>query len=136
MKNKGNDELRNMLGKLLGMENVPDDCVIQAMLNDQRLQKLAEYDVTKGYTNLKVEPEQLQERFTEFKQTVLKKSSTLAELETTVFTRWGVLEKPRNDMPLDQMTMPDVSKIHFTDVKPITGFAPEKRKEKKGDKTE
>lgn len=134
-----NDEIRNVLGKLLGMENLPDDCVITAILNDQRLQKLAQYDVTKGYTDTKIEVEDLQTKFAEFKRAVLAKSSTLAELETMVFTRYGIMEKPRISMPMEQMEMPDMKDVRFTNVKPITGFAlPEKkptnRKEKKNDK--
>lgn len=129
-----NDLLKSALGKLFGgMENVPSDAVIVAQMNDNRLSKLAEYELTHGYTNLKVEQEQVQEKFVEFKNLVLKKSSTLAELETTVFSRWGVLEKPRVNSPSNQTTMPELNDVRFTDTKPITGFAmPEtKRKEKK-----
>lgn len=130
MKDNGGNELRDILGKLLGVNNVPEDCVVQAILNDQRLQKLAEYDLTKGYTNLKIEAEQLQEKFAEFKHTVITKSSTLAELETTVFSRWGVLEKQRTVAPASQTNLPDLSNIEFTDRKPVTGFASTEQKQK------
>ena len=123
-KGKNRDgELRDMLGKLLGADNLPDDCVINAILNDQRLIKIAEYEVTKGNTDFNTPtPETLQAKFTEFKQLVLAKSSTLAELETTVFSRYGVLEKPRINAPLDQISLSDLNGIKFTDKKPISGF--------------
>ena len=133
-KEQGGDELRKLLGSLLGKDNVPDDVVIQAAINDNRIQKIAEYDLTKGYTNIKVSPEQLNEKFSEFKTAILKKSSTLAELETTIFSRWGVLEKPRLDMPKAQMQMPELNGVTFSESKPITGFTTEKeapRKQKK-----
>jgi molybdenum cofactor biosynthesis enzyme MoaA len=129
------DILKKALASLLGgMKNVPSDAVIMAQLNDNRLSKLAEYDVSKGYTDLKVENEQIQEKFCEFKNLVLKKSSTLAELETTVFSRWGVLEKPRVNSPLNQTTMPDLNDVKFSEMKPITGFATEQKPKQKGKK--
>jgi hypothetical protein len=125
MKNKpDNNELKSILGKLLGENNVPDDVVINTALNDIRLQKLAEYDISKGYTNMKdLTNEAIQAKFAELKTTVLTKSSTLAELETMVFTRWGVTEKPRLQIPVDQMQMPELNGISFVKEKPILGFS-------------
>ena len=131
MKNdKNKDPLRELLGKLMGAENVPDDCVLKAILNDQRLQKLAEYDLTKGYTNMKVERDELEAKFAEFKNTVKTKRSTLAELETTVFTRWGIMEKPREQASQKELELPDMSNINFAEHKPITGFAQSEKKPK------
>lgn len=133
--NKDSDKLREALNTLLGgIDKLPEDCVVNAIINDQRLVKLAEYDVSSGYTNIKVDPELIQARFAEFKNIVLKKSSTLAELETTVFSRWGVLEQPRINSPTSQTKLNDID-VKFAEVKPITGFSMEpKTKKGKGNK--
>ena len=126
MKNE-NKEIKEILGKILGTENVPDDCVVSAMLNDNRLMKLAEYDLTKGYTDINIQNEQIQARFAEFKNIVLKKSSTLAELEITVFSRYGILERPRIDSAVKEKVLSDIGDVQFADKRPvITGFTPER----------
>jgi len=125
---------KDMLGKLLGTDNVPDDAVITATLNDNRLMKLAEYDLTKGYTYIKIENEDVQKKFTEFKNLVMAKSSTLAELETAVFSKYGVLEKARANAPVNQTNTTELNDVTFAEHKPIMGFAtsPEKTNKKKG----
>lgn len=130
--------IRNMMSKLFGKDNIPDDTVIKATINDQRLLKVAEYETLKGYTITGNNPEaiqlEIQNRFTEFKKMVLAKSSTLAELETMVYSRYGILEKPRAMVGADQLQMPQLGEIKFAD-KRVTGFAvePQKRKGKKNE---
>jgi hypothetical protein len=86
------NELMEQLMKQLHM----DDSVIRAQINDQRLVKMAEYDVTRGYTKSQVLPESLQSKFAEFKTLIKRGSFTLEELESDVFSRWGIQEPPRS----------------------------------------
>ena len=135
-KKNDSNELRKLLGSILGSENMITDPAMVAAINDARLQKIAEYDLSRGYTDVKITSEQLNAKFAELKNTVLTKSSTLAELETTIFSRWGVLEKPRIDMPKGQMQMPELNDVRFAETRPITGFTQEEtsRKVKKPSK--
>ena len=72
---------------------VNKDAAMVAMINDQRLIKLAEYAVSNGYMRTEgITNELLQSRFVEFKSLVLRKESTLAELEATVYNTYGVME--------------------------------------------
>ena len=128
--NDGSNELRKLLGSILGNENVPADPAIISAVNDARLQKVAEYECTRGYTNIKISAEDLNAKFAELKTVVLTKSSTLAELETLVYSRWGILEKPRLDMPKGQMQMPDLNNVQFAETRPITGFTQEEKPRK------
>jgi hypothetical protein len=138
MNNKEEDMIKNIMSKLLGKDNIPDDTVIKATINDNRLLKVAEYDALKGYTLTAENPEvtqlNIQSKFAEFKKMVLSKSSTLAELETMVFSRYGILEKPRAMAGADQLEMPQLGEIKFSDKK-VIGFAvePQKRKDKKNE---
>ena len=92
------NSLNDLMTKLLGAGGVTDS-VVQAIMNDQRLVKLAEYDVTRGFMNIKVSPEQAQDRFAELKMIVLKKEATLAELESMIYSKYGVIEGPREVAP-------------------------------------
>ena len=94
--------------KMLSGE-LPKDPALTAMLNDQRLLKLADYDITKGYTTKKKHtPEEVQDRFSQLKQIILKKESTLAELETLVYNKYGVQEGPRDKAPADELERPQI----------------------------
>lgn len=96
------DDMMNELLKQLQNE----DSVLRVQLNDQRLEKLAEYDVTKGYTNIKTTPEELRNRFSEYKTLVKKGESTLKCLEDDVYSRWGVLECKREEaVPEDNVVV-------------------------------
>tara|TARA_R110000823_G_scaffold236867_1_gene362495 strand:- start:825 stop:1235 length:411 start_codon:yes stop_codon:yes gene_type:complete len=75
------------------------DSVVRTIMNDQRIMKLVEYDITKGYTTTPKDNKDLQVRFNEFKKLVKRGSFTLAELEDDVYARWGIDEKPRTEMP-------------------------------------
>ena len=92
-----------------------------AQLNDQRLSKLAEYDVTKGYMNIKVTLQQLQARFFELKHLVKTGETTLQGIEDDVYSRWGVVEEARKSALQKDMTNPDGEKT-------ITGFSIEDMK--------
>lgn len=74
-----------------------DDSVLRIKMNDERLMRLAEYDATKGFMTMKVEPEQLQDRFLEFKKLVRAGDFTLKALEDDVYTRWGISEEAREE---------------------------------------
>jgi len=76
-----------------------DDEVVRAQINDQRLLKLAEYDITQGYMKTNVTPDLFQTRFNEMKGLVKRGSFTLNALETDVYTRWGIQEGMRSDAP-------------------------------------
>lgn len=93
-----NDALNELLNKFKGMMDQPDS-MLHVIVNDERLRKVTEYEVTKGFTNLKVTPEELQQRFTEFKVMVMTKEATLAELETLVYNKYGISEQPRDKAP-------------------------------------
>lgn len=96
----GQNPLADMFGKLCGGRDIPEDPAIQAVLNDQRLLKLADYDITHGYTKTKpLAPEDVQAKFSELKMLVLHKESTLAELETMIYNKWGIQENPRKLSP-------------------------------------
>ena len=82
-------------------------------MNDNRLRILTEYDVTKGHMNIKVTPEQLQSRFTEFKQLVRRGSITLKQLEDDIYSKWGINEEARADI---------IKKEFGDEEKVITGF--------------
>jgi len=95
------DEENDMVG---GMENLKDllnqmsqdDSVVKVMLNDMRIKKVAEYDVTHGYTKMDVTADQLQGKFAELKHLVRRGSFTLKGLEDNVYSRWGITEDSRN----------------------------------------
>ncbi|MCP3686745.1 MAG: hypothetical protein GY861_29250 [bacterium] len=104
----------DMLNELL-KQLQSDDSVIRIQMNDQRLTKIAEYDVTKGYTQLtQATPEILQVRFCEYKSIVKKGETTLKQLEDDVYTRWGVTEEKR-ESAVDKTP---------EDQKPLIGFSP------------
>ena len=90
-KNGTPDFLKDLLGQ------IAEDSVIRAQLNDQRLLKLAEYDVTQGLVKFKVAPEEFQTKFNEFKGLVQRGSFSLKDLEDDVYNRWGIQEVPRQD---------------------------------------
>ena len=92
-----------------------EDSVIRVQLNDQRLMKLAEYDATHGYMNMKVTPDQFQARFYELKGLVKKGSFTLKTLEDDVYNRWGINEEQRDEVLQKERKGEDVPMI-------ITGF--------------
>lgn len=96
------DEILKQLGS--------EDSVLRAQLNDQRLSKLAEYEVTHGYINVKVTADQLQQKFKDFKNLVRSGDFTLKALEDDVYNRWGVQEESRENS-------------NDTNTKPITGFS-------------
>jgi len=99
-----------------------EDSVIRAQLNDQRLFKLAEYEVTQGLVNPDVTPEAFQTRFNEFKSLVKRGSFSLKDLEDDVYNRWGVQEVSRQDPKGQEVptigfsTDFDVSKIDVADI--------------------
>lgn len=67
-----------------------------AMINDQRLLKIADYEVTNGYRNMKVTPEDVQERFVYYKTRVMNGSFTIKDLEDEIFSKYGIQEGKRN----------------------------------------
>lgn len=111
------DMLRKMLEDLK-----QEDSVIRSQMNDNRILKAAEYEATKGLMVTKVTPEQLQNKFVEFKTRVLNGAVTLKQLEEDVYTRWGVQE---------------VDRTQSTESTVVTGFSvdeltkPHKRKKEK-----
>jgi len=114
------DPLKDIMGKLFG-DKLPDDCVVQAILNDERLRKIAEYDLTSGYTNVQTAtPEKLQHKFGELKRIVQTKESTLAELETLVFNKYGVQEGARELAPEGELQPINIIGFSPSDLKPST----------------
>jgi len=95
-----------------------DDKVLVAQMNDQRLTKLAEYDLTKGYTQVKVSGEQLQAKFHELKRIVKNGENTLKDLEDDVYNRWGITEEGREDA-----LQRAIESERSEDEKPIMGFS-------------
>jgi len=91
-KGEGGNPIEDFLKKMGG-----DDIVIRTMVNDQRLGKLAEYEITKGYTTMQFVPEQVQAKFQEFKSIVKKGQMSLSVLEDDVYKRWGVAEANRDE---------------------------------------
>lgn len=112
MLNMNNEDGNNILKKLLDQLK-QEDSVIRIQMNDNRLRILTEYDVTKGHMNIKVTPEQLQSRFTEFKQLVRRGSITLKQLEDDIYSKWGINEEARADI---------IKKEFGDEEKVITGF--------------
>lgn len=87
------------------MENT--DPKLKAMLNDERLYKLAEYDITQGYTKLKgTDRNTLQSKFTEFKGRVKRGDFTLKEMEDDVYNKWGVTEAMDVTVPEENRIQP------------------------------
>jgi len=98
MKNDKSEEINEFLNEItkgLGMDKLPTPAVVA--LNDIRLRKLCEYEITKGYTNLDITPEVLQEQFKYFKAKVKSKSFTLDELEDVVYSKWGIVDNKLNN---------------------------------------
>lgn len=93
------DVLKNLINELK-----KEDSVVRVQLNDQRLMKLAEYDATKGYMHPRVTPEELQDKFFEFKGRVKKGCFTLKTLEDNVYSRWGITEEDRNAAIRNELT--------------------------------
>lgn len=91
--NNGKNPLQELLDQLK-----QEDSVIRVQLNDQRLCRLAEYDATKGFTNMQVDPMLLQEKFQELKALVKRGSFTLKTLEDDVYSRWGIPEIGRDEV--------------------------------------
>jgi methyl coenzyme M reductase subunit D len=89
---EGGDSLEGFLKKMGG-----DDIVIRTMVNDQRLSKLAEYEATKGYTNMAIDPDVVRVKFQEFKDIVRQGQISLRGLEDDVYERWGVNEASREN---------------------------------------
>lgn len=100
--NKFEDNNGEMFRKLFDQMKA-DDSVIKAQINDQRLLRLAEYDVTHGYMRMKVTPEELQSRFFELKGLVIKGEASLKALEDDVYKRWGVCEETREEAVLKEL---------------------------------
>jgi hypothetical protein len=87
-----------------------NDKMLNAQMNDQRLSKLAEYDLTKGYMTIKVSGEQIQTRFNELKRIVKTGENTLKDLEDEVYERWGVDEERRMDALQKETLSPEREK--------------------------
>jgi hypothetical protein len=106
--NSSGNPLKDLLNQLK-----QEDSVLRAQLNDQRLMKLAEYDLTEGYMRLKsATPDALQNKFYELKRKVRDGSFTLKALEDDVFTRWGIQEESRD---IEMKNNPDQRTV-------VTGF--------------
>lgn len=90
-----------------------EDSVIRIRMNDIRLEKLAEYDATKGYTNMNVKPEEFQDRFQKFKGLVKRGTYTLKALEDNIYTQWGITEglpqMNRKEFSVDDLDVADIS---------------------------
>ena len=88
------DPLKRMMD-MLGM----DDVAMRVKMNDDRLMKLAEYDVLEGYTKTPQPEDQpvLVSRFAEFKGLVKRGEETLKQLETFIYEKHGITEGSRAD---------------------------------------
>ena len=89
----GEDMLKHLMDQLR-----QGDSVLRARINDTRLMRLAKYDTTHGYMKMPIIPEQLLEKFLEFKGYVKRGSFTLKTLEDDVYSRWGIQEETREDI--------------------------------------
>jgi hypothetical protein len=83
------DFLKNLFNQL------QDDSVIRAQMNDQRLMKLAEYAVTQGYMKSKATQDDFQSKFLELKGLVQRGSFTIKALEDDVYNKFGIQEESR-----------------------------------------
>ena len=88
--NDPNEFLKNLLGKI-----DINDPAIQAQLNDQRLLKVAQYEATRGYLDMGVSQDAIQEKFIQYKVGVSKGSYSIKALEDDVYTRNGIQEEDR-----------------------------------------
>ena len=95
----GPDDQQDAMKQLMD-QLAQNDSVVRVMMNDGRIMKAVEYDITKGYTSklTNFSGEDMQARFNEFKKLVKRGSFTLAQLEDDVYARWGIDEKPRVEM--------------------------------------
>lgn len=96
MDNMQNGGLGDMMKNLMDQLK-QDDSVIRAQMNDQRIEKVTEYELTKGYTKKDVQPEQLQAKFSELKGLIKRGEFTLKQLEDDIYAKWGISEEPRVD---------------------------------------
>jgi len=96
-----------------------DDAVVRALMNDQRLMKLADYDSTHGYTRMKVTQEEVQAKFVELKGLVKNGEFTLKALEDDVYNRWGINESTRDESLRKEEGDPEAKST------PIAGFTPD-----------
>jgi hypothetical protein len=96
MKNKdiNSQEQNDYVKSLWKILNTPQT---RAIVNDQRLLKLAEYEVARGFMNMKFSQEEVRRRFSYFKTRVLNGSQTIKELEDAVYSKYGVQEGDENN---------------------------------------
>lgn len=117
MKNNKSEEINeflNEIGKGLSMDKLPTPAVVA--LNDIRLRKICEYELTKGWTTLDITPEVLQEQFKYFKAKVKSKSFTLDELEDVVYSKWGIVDNKLKSKDSDTI-ISGFGEIQFADLK-------------------
>ena len=96
--NDGSSKMPDAIKQIMEAMGANDE-VIKAQINDQRLLKIAEYDITQGYLKKNADPDQYHAKFFELKSLVKRGSFTIKDLETDVYTRWGVLEDARETTP-------------------------------------
>lgn len=92
----GDEQMFKKLQKLL-KDMSASDPVIQAKLNDERLSILALYDASHGYIKEDITRDTLQHKFVEFKKLIKRGSFTLKSLEDDIYSRWGIIETPREE---------------------------------------
>jgi len=73
-----------------------------AIDNDIRLEQAAHYEVSKGLTK-QYTLQDLGNKFIEFKKLVMRGSFTVIELEDSVFSRWGIMEKSEKAVFFDNV---------------------------------
>lgn len=108
-------EITELMGKLKEDMSPNNNKLLNIFANDVRLMRLAEYSASKGYTQiLTVTKEDLYDEFSKLKNTVLKGSMTLQELEDRVYNQYGITELPKGEKaPRDLI---DLSDIEFADI--------------------
>lgn len=108
---KGIDDMMNKMQEEISRANP----ITNIFANDKRLMQLAEYSVSRGFTKMMdLTPDDLYGEFTKFKNTIMKGSITLQELENRVYNQYGITEPPRGQMSPQQFI--DLSDIEFADI--------------------
>ena len=88
-----NDKPVDMLKMFNDILNKKPSIKEQAIINDNRLKDIATYDVTKGLMIKCENPDEIVNKFTEFKMLVRRGSFTIDQLEDSVCKRYGVINK-------------------------------------------
>jgi len=97
---------------------------IKAFWNDERIREAVVYYESKGHTQLIKSPDQLQDRFVEFKHYIKRGSFTIDQLEKQVYSEHGIMS------PLPQMPKIN-SKDLMTHLQAMTKDLEKKEEDKK-----